>query len=1172
MTDAPRTAPITPQRKFTDPIDSGTVLKHARWTGIATIALAGLGLAVAPNATLLSLGIAGAGLAVHRKAAAKEKQMREQAKVLGAKRTYELETAAEPEIPTPKNDDGTPDLNKETPYWEPEGVCYEKIKSSESIRKGDQTIREPWYHWQVIEKHLGKYAQQEEWLKNTHPHRWAVCRYWWLVGFVVPALRRRHPGRMFRLVSEPVTNGVAESSSSGSAPDVPVDVDPPAAGVSRTVEVIKARSWIVRQRPDGSSDETPWEEVPKDWVAEVVKDYQYHRYIAIRLALQPMVWSRRRERRPEQRPLANLMSGLLDAHGGIKPKDIQSLPDELRVKFPVYSKVSFGRGVEWDRRHCKALIEQQMFDKSSVVTSNPDDGDPRIFGVVEHEAKPIFLPEKWLEQHGYVGGASGTGKTCFVDVLMVQAIRTGFPVLFIDPKGTRKTLNRFYYETRKYGRGHRTHFFHFNDPSNPFVSHYNPLFVYDDPSELASRIASVILDSKDPFWKETGLALAQRVTTLSSYCLKFLQHIGAQKHGDQTVLYPRYQDVPPMIILALAYLREVPNASPKEADGEIKRILAERHKGRWVAKTNVEVAIKEVLDGWWCPYVWNPAMKPVNAYGVAMPELLVGWAIKVVYFHLWATKIPIDRPEADLVTPRAKRAKEADSGNQALQMSKQAVMPKPAHAAARGSRSEVDLIDLLTTRNPKDVPIENILGMNPTKASGGNEKANQCWMAAFRAFRNNHPLIDREGSDFCDRRIVDFYNYFVPESVLPSSVAKEIINFFGEALESMWAVACQNRSEFQKHMTTLQSSLLKFEGQRDAIISSVDPDLILRQLVRRRECAYFFMNYMKDTNAVKGMSRIIIADGLSYLGGVTGNSAKGKYDFYLICDEASNVLSELINPIIAMGRSCGVRAMLMMQNKVDLQVALNDQSKAEQILGNLSLKIQLRTENIADAKLISEKAGEVRVEIEDSMGRSLTPGKGDAGLKTIEGHSHTVNTGTRLEKVPLIDTSAMFSLPKGHAFMVAFGNKYLVVQGLLPEAPCNIIEEFNSIHYDPDENEVRPPIVGRQLDEYATTAAQLDELMPRTPMIGELSHDPNINHRSPANQPRQQSGSGHGSGGDDLRGNQMRGIAEPQASQVHDSLERSEDHASQAEPPAEPQSGAANVQVAAIEDDGLQER
>lgn len=1206
MTEGHRAVPATPQQKFTDPIDTSATIKRVKTAGIASIALAGIGMAVAPNATLLSLALAGAGWAAHSRATTKAKDIQRQLEVLGAKRTYDLESLKNPEIPVPHKADGSLDLNPANPYWEPEGVCYEKIKSVEKVRRGDQTVDEPWYHWRVVEKHLPGYAKQEEWLKSHHPHRWAVCRYWWLIGYIAPALRRRHPGYIFEVVAQKAP----AATSGGTTPDTPsadasaaatpasaaapaetpnADTKSPTAstespaeptskpdGASRTIEVIKDGQWIIRHHPDGTTDEKAWSETPKDWLAEVVRDYQYPRYMAIRIALQPLIWSRRRERRPEQRPLANLMSALLDLYNGNKPKDEQGLPPDLRVLFPVYNKVSFGRGVEWDNRHAMALLEQQMFDKSSAVTDNPDDGDPRIFGVVAHEAKEIFLAERLLEQHSYIGGASGSGKTCFVDVIMVQAIRTGFPVIFIDPKGTRKTLNRFYYETRKYGRGHRTHFFHFNDPKNPYVSHYNPLFVYDDPSELASRFASVILDSKDPFWKETGLALAQRVTTLSSYCLEFLQQVGAQKVGSQTVLYPRYQDMPPMILLALAWLREVPDASPEVAEKEIKRVIDARGKGHWAPNGRAEEALKEVFDGWWCPYVWNPAMKPVNAYGVAMPELLVAWAIKVVYFHLWPTLIPVDRREAELVTGQ-RASKTPDGGRSEDPKMKQARAATAARAnsADKGPlATHVQLVDMLTNRNPKDVGIETILGMNPTKASGGNEHSNRCWMAAFRAFRNNHPLIERSNSDFCDPRIINYYNHFVPESVLQPGKAKEILHYFGEALESMWAVACQNRSEFQKHMTTLQSSLLKFEGQRDAIISSVDPDLILRQVVRRRECAYFFMNYMKDTNAVKGMSRIIIADGLSYLGGVSGNSAKGKYDFYLVVDEASTVLNELINPIIAMGRSCGVRAMLLMQNKVDLQVALNDQSKAEQILGNLSLKIQLRTENMADAKLISEKAGEIRVWINDSTNRSLTPGRGDAGHMNINGHSNTVGYGSRQEKAPLIDTSALFNLPKGHAFMVAFANKYLVVQGLLPEAPCNIIEEFNSIAYDQEEGEERPAIVGRQIDEYATAASQLDTYLPRTPVTGELSHEPHINHRTPSSTPRQVSASGHGSAGDEIKGNNMRGVAEPNASQVPQmTADRSEDHASQLESREGGETPAVKAELRAVAvDDGLEER
>jgi hypothetical protein len=1065
------------QKKFTDQVDVQRAMALATTVGWATVGASVLSLVLAPNAVVLAGGIAVAGWMTTRAARARALAEQQAIGQLGAKRTY-IYKADGSDLPMAK-------VTSKTAWWTPNGVCFEMVRDREAIRpRGAPTHHEPWYRHRVLPHLLARYQGQEAWLQTHHRDRWNLCRAWWLRGYVVPALQRRWPGHVFELREPETQDRKTVETQLEFAP---------------TNEPPQMSTWTVVYRTDDVDG--PMQEAPREWIGEVVADYQYFRYLAIRLALTPAFWSRRLDQRPSKRAIGFLASSFMDLVKDVVPPP-PTLPENLVVRFPVADEVCVGRGVEWDLRHAKALMEQMSFDRDSIGSENPDDGDPRIFGVAAHEAEPVFFPEAWFSQHALVSGTTGTGKTCASESVVTTAVRSGLPLIFVDPKGSRSALNRIFYEARKFGRGEQVNFFHFSEAKNPEVASYNPLYDYDDPSELASRIASVVARSTDPTWFYSALGTAKSVVSLAHYTLEYLRIVGSQKvplasGGYTTQLHPRYSRVPPKICLALALRAELPTLTPADAEVLIDAALENRRNPLWNPQTDGERILYRMLKDeaglWFCPAVWSPSMRPVNTWGVGSPEVLVGHAMHVVYQHLWATYINEDHPEAQDIPGlgNAKRGKDKSPGEEGggdFPTGWGLPLDRKRHARLQrisrtGERYEVECYSLANTlgvRPPAETPAESILGRDPFSAHSKPKNERASWKRMVGRFQS-HPATERDNATAPDPDIIAYFNHFVSLDAHMHERLRVVMKMFIESLETMWIKAVEDRREHQKHQLTLSTSLSKFEGERERIISNVDPDINLRQVVADRAITVFYMNYMKDPEAVEGMARVIICDALGYLGAVSGTAAKGRYDWYLVCDECAVFLNNYITPIVAQGRSVGVRTILIMQNRVDLDVSMASADKAAQTLGNLSVKMQLRTETQADAKAFSEKAGEVTIPVDTGLNRSFTPGYGKTGLQTIEAFSVNESRNVAMQKVPLVDPNALMKLPKGHYFANAFGRTWLLVQGLLPDAPdTNILEEYDMLRYDASLGEKRPAIVDRRKSEIAATNTALANAMPRT--------------------------------------------------------------------------------------------
>jgi conjugal transfer pilus assembly protein TraD len=146
-----------------------------------------------------------------------------------------------------------------------------------------------------------------------------------------------------------------------------------------------------------------------------------------------------------------------------------------------------GEGFVWGPREARLLLELSEAGARAVVEGA---GDWLIHGVGAGRSGPLFLPDSLLNQHVFLLGAPGAGKTRGLELLVEQAIGRGDAVVVVDPKGDEGLLDRTYDAAARHGRAGD---FRLLALPYPFQSvRYNPLADYVSPSDIADRIAAIL--------------------------------------------------------------------------------------------------------------------------------------------------------------------------------------------------------------------------------------------------------------------------------------------------------------------------------------------------------------------------------------------------------------------------------------------------------------------------------------------------------------------------------------------------------------------------------------------------------------------------------------------------------------------------------------------------------
>jgi len=110
-------------------------------------------------------------------------------------------------------------------------------------------------------------------------------------------------------------------------------------------------------------------------------------------------------------------------------------------------------------------------------------------------SRPVLLPHSAFSQHMITFGTTQSGKSTLNELLSVQAILDGDPVIVINPKEGGRWLNWAYAASLHAKRADRFHLVSLSYPNA--CSTYSPLQDYSDATELADRIVIPLPESRD---------------------------------------------------------------------------------------------------------------------------------------------------------------------------------------------------------------------------------------------------------------------------------------------------------------------------------------------------------------------------------------------------------------------------------------------------------------------------------------------------------------------------------------------------------------------------------------------------------------------------------------------------------------------------------------------------
>lgn len=149
------------------------------------------------------------------------------------------------------------------------------------------------------------------------------------------------------------------------------------------------------------------------------------------------------------------------------------------------------KGFAWGEAHVERLQDLTLSGIAPAASmKDTAAGNVMLQGVGAGEVRDLFIPDSLLNQHLFVLGAPGSGKTRFLELLIEQAIARGESVVVIDPKGDERLLDRTFDSARRHGRENA-----FRTLALPYPyqsARYNPVLHYTRPSEIADRVALVL--------------------------------------------------------------------------------------------------------------------------------------------------------------------------------------------------------------------------------------------------------------------------------------------------------------------------------------------------------------------------------------------------------------------------------------------------------------------------------------------------------------------------------------------------------------------------------------------------------------------------------------------------------------------------------------------------------
>lgn len=150
-----------------------------------------------------------------------------------------------------------------------------------------------------------------------------------------------------------------------------------------------------------------------------------------------------------------------------------------------------GRGFEWTGAEAQRIVH---LERRRRLVRRDGGGLTALHGVGYGREQDVFIPKSDLGGHLFITGATGTGKTRLLELIIIQAIARGDAVLVIDPKWDQdprgSLLDRMAEACTHMGRKEHFRFVSLLYPNASLKT--NPLQNFAMAAEIPDRIAELL--------------------------------------------------------------------------------------------------------------------------------------------------------------------------------------------------------------------------------------------------------------------------------------------------------------------------------------------------------------------------------------------------------------------------------------------------------------------------------------------------------------------------------------------------------------------------------------------------------------------------------------------------------------------------------------------------------
>lgn len=165
------------------------------------------------------------------------------------------------------------------------------------------------------------------------------------------------------------------------------------------------------------------------------------------------------------------------------------LKKQFKRTFDNTDFVFLGDGFLWQTKHAHLLYQflnqQNIHNHGFEKTINAG----HIHQLEKNNVDPIIFPSNFLTGHSIIFGTTGTGKTTFLILHIVQAILRHEPVIVIDPKGDHKMMEMM---QKCMQLIQKENLFCCLDILDANSHTFNPLSSFEDTSEIGARIGDLL--------------------------------------------------------------------------------------------------------------------------------------------------------------------------------------------------------------------------------------------------------------------------------------------------------------------------------------------------------------------------------------------------------------------------------------------------------------------------------------------------------------------------------------------------------------------------------------------------------------------------------------------------------------------------------------------------------